>query len=250
MEKDQIGVLIIESDPVAQMQIIQSFQDISLFSFIETAEDSDVALLKIIELNPNLIFLEYPIKGKTGNGILKFIQTKHPDTTIVFVSESKEYAAEAIHHEVYQYLLKPIRKIDLEKILEKVHRKKKTNSGSRINEIIEKNQKETRLIFNTIRGIIIINPDEILYCKADGSITELHFTNNSIEFTALFLSKIEEILVPYDFMRISRSMIINKNYIRKVFLTTNALILSANGEEFEVKGSRITIRALAKIYFE
>lgn len=250
MEKDQVGILIIESDKIEQNQIAQSFQANPLVSFVEIAKDTDVALLKIIDLNPDLVLMEYPLKGKTGDGIIKFIQSKLPETTIVFISVSKEYAAEAIRHKVYNYLLKPIVKTELGRILEKVQLRKQTNSLLRLNEIIENSKEKALMRFNTSKGFIIINPDEIIFCKADGSYTELHFTNKNIELTYLSLSKMEKILDFYNFMRISRSIIVNKNYIRKVYLTANKLVLSSNGEEYEIKGSRLQIRILRKIYLE
>lgn len=250
MGKDQIGVLIIESDTVPQSQTVQFLQPNPLVSFLEIAVDTDDVLLKIIDLCPDLILMEYPFKGNTGAGIIKFIQSKLPEATIAFISESKEYAVDAIHHEVYHYLVKPIIKTELERILEKVQVKKLTNSFTRINELIENKQEETRLRFVTTKGFTIVNPDEIIYCKADGAYTELYFVNKTTELTNLFLSKIEEILLPYNFIRISRSIIINKNYIRKLYLKTNKLLLSANGKEYEIKGARSPIRVLRKIYFE
>ena len=246
MGKGEINILIIESDTTEQQKIINIIQANPITVSIEIAQDTDDALLKIIELNPDVILMEYPLKGKTGTGIIKFIQSNLPQTTIAFVSVLKEYAADAIHFEVYDYLLRPVRKTEINRLLEKVQLKKGTNSLTRINEIIEKKKSDTILRFNSIKGFIITTPEEILYCKADGSFTELHFTNKSMELTFLYLSQIDEILNPYNFMRISRSIIVNKNYIRKVNLKTNTLTLSSKGEECEILGSRVTLREFGK----
>jgi DNA-binding LytR/AlgR family response regulator len=247
MKKDKIDILIIESDSVVQQQIKQLFHDSNLANLVEIASDSDEALLKIIDLNPQLIFLEYPVKGNTGKGIIKFIQSKLPETTIVLISNSKRYAVEAIHYGIYDYLLLPVRRTELAKILEKVKLKKRTNPISRINEIIEKNQEEFRVRFETSKGFVIVNPNDVLYCQTDEAYAELHFTNKNIELAFLSLARVEEIFAPYNFVRISRSVLVNKNYIRKVFPNENLLILSSNGEEYEVKGSRLQVRALGKI---
>ncbi len=244
MGKDQIGALIIESDVAAQEHIVRLLGLCSIVSLIETAPDTDVALLKVIEMNPDIVFLEYPVKGETGKKIIKIIKSNLPKTTVVFVTKSKKYAVDAIRHEVYDYLLKPIVKAELGKILEKVQPGKQANMLALIDEIIEKKQEDSRLTFNTPKGFTIINPNEIMFCKADGPYTELHFINKSKELTNMFLSKIEKILNPYNFVRISRSMIVNKNYIRKVFPKTDTLILSVNGLEYEIKGSRLPMKAL------
>lgn len=246
MGKDQISILIIESDTEVLQAMTCILESSPIASKLEIAEDTDEALIKIIELNPDLVFLEYPVKGKTGTGIIKFIHAKLPQSTIAFISGSKNYAAEAIHLDVYNYLLRPLKKTEVGKLLEKVRLKKNTHSLSRINEIIKKNHLDTRLAFNTLKGSIITNPDEILYCKSEASFTELHFSNKTMEVALLNLSQIEEILNPYHFKRISRSTIINKDYIRRINLKTNTVVLSSNGEESEITGSRVTIREIGK----
>lgn len=250
MNRNQVSILIIESDTDKLQDIVRILDATSIDTMIETAEDTDVALLKIIDINPHLVLMQYPTTGKTGSGIIKFIQSKLPQTTIAFVCDSKDYAAEAIHHDVYDYLLKPVNKAEVIKLLEKVLLNKSNNPELRIMELIENKQPDIRLGFNTIKGYIIINPEEILYCKADGAFTEIHFINKSTELTFLFLSKVEEILQPYNFIRISRSVIVNKNFIRKVYLKTNTVVLTFNGNEYEIQGARLPVRALSRLYID
>lgn len=250
MEKDKIGVLIVESDEEARIQLAEALDvDLSV-SFIEYAENTDDALLKVIESNPDIVFFEYPLVGKTGSGIIKFIQSKLPEMKIVFVSETTGYAVDAIHYEIYDYLLKPVTKTGVRLVLEKVRQRKQLNFESRINEIIEQKQEDKRLRLNTVKGFLIINSDDILYCKSDGSYTELHFTNKNMELTYMSLSKIEEILVRMNFFRISRSILVNRNYIRKVHRINCIFVLSANGTEHELKGSKTQVKVFAKTEIE
>jgi len=90
MGKDQISILIVESDIAEQQQIIQTLRASTIEGLIEIAEDTDGALIKIMDENPDIVFLEFPVKGKTGTGIIKFIQSKLPQTTIAFISGSKD----------------------------------------------------------------------------------------------------------------------------------------------------------------
>jgi hypothetical protein len=68
MEKDQIGILIIESDTVEQNQIAQLFQGNPLISFVEISEDTDAALLKIIDSQQVGWYWDLPWGGKRGLG--------------------------------------------------------------------------------------------------------------------------------------------------------------------------------------
>lgn len=250
MGKDNICVLIVESEQKALDQLTKALEASTLKLLIVFAADTDDAMLKVLELNPDIVFLEYPVKGRTGTGVIKFIQSKLPATTIVFVSSTIKYASEAIRFEVYDYLLKPIGKVELAKILEKVQIHKLTDLQSRIDKLIEIKQEDARLIFNTVKGFSIISSAEILYCKSDGAYTELHLANKSMELTYLTLSKVEEILAPFNFVRISRAILINKNYIRRILKTSGVFVLASNGVEYELKGSQKQIKALFRTEFE
>lgn len=250
MEKDKIGVLIVESDADARNELAKALEADLSISFVENAENTDDALLKVIEQNPDVIFFEYPLVGKTGSGIIKFIQSKLSEINIIFVSKTTNYAVDAIHYEIYDYLLKPISKTSLKLVLDKVRQRKQVNLESRINEIIEQKQEDKRLRLNTAKGILIINPEDILYCKSDASYTELHLTNKSMELTYMSLLKIEEILLPMNFFRISRSILANRNYLRKMHRTECIFVLSANGIEYELKGSKTQVKAFIKTEIE
>ena len=246
MEQHKNCVLIVESDSESLKHIIELLHVNPLVSDIDIAVDSDQALLKIISKSPDIVFMEYPTKGKSGNELIRYIMAKLTETTIVFVSRTKEYAANAIHNGVFNYLLKPVSKEQLKKVLENIRLIKQTSNQARINEIIEKNQEEIRFKFQTTKGYVIVAPEEILFCKADGFYTELQLTGNRVELSYLFLSQLEEMLQKFNFLRASRTYLINLKYIRKIHRATNTIILSFNGEEFEVKGSKPQIRNLCK----
>ena len=246
MENEKISVLIVDSDPVSLSQIKETAESNLLVFAVDTVFDSEQALLKIITKAPDLVVLEYPTVGRAGKEIIKYIQNNLEETTLVFLSASKEYAAIAIRHGVYNYLLKPVVKKDLDKILSKVHLINKTNHGIRIKQIINNSVEEKKLWLQTLRGYIILNPEEILYCKANGFYTEIFLTDDRNELSYIFISKLEEALKPYDFIRISRFYLLNNKFIRKVNKTNATIVLTSNGKEYEIKVSIHNIRNLLK----
>jgi len=245
--EQSICVLVIESEQKTVAHTSKLLKSNPSVSGVETAVDTEEALLKIIEKTPDLVLMEYPPKGKSEKGLIRILKTKLTETVLVFVSETKENAAHAIHYGVFNFLLKPINKEELNRIIEKVFLNKQTNVQSRINQIIEKSPQEIKIRLHSTKGYIIIDPKDILYCKADNSTTDIYFTYNRIEYTQMFLSKLEELLAPYDFIRVNRSYLINKRYIRKTIKASNTIILSHNGKEYEVKGSKQSIKNLSNI---
>lgn len=242
-----ISVLIIDSEPKSRKDISKLLGEDPAVGQISTVADSDKALLILMEINPDLIFLEYPLKGSAGEGFIRFIKTKLAGTTLVYVSKSKAYAVHAIRNEVYDYLLKPVLKADLEKITGLVLESKRNNLQSRVNQIIEQSAGEKKIRIHTAHGYLILDPNEILFCRADHFYTEIYSTQNRMNVCYQILKKVEEALGPLNFMRVSRLYLINLKYIRKIIRSRNIIILSAEGKEYTIKSSKTSIRNLSKI---
>jgi len=246
MNSHKIRSLIIDSEQESLDHTLELLQANRLISEIETVDTTDKAILKIINCNPDIIFFDYPSKGQAEKELLEFVKTRLASTTLVFISKTKEHAAFAIQNGIFKYLLKPIKKEELEKIIKTDYETKRNNSRARINQMIEKTPEEARLRLQTTKGYLIINPDELIFCKAAGFYTELYLTRDRIELSSQFISKFEEMLSQFNFLRVSRSHLINQHLIRKIYRNNNTIVLSADGKEYEIKSSKIHIRNLSK----
>jgi two-component system LytT family response regulator len=240
----KICVLIIDSEAESLRHTKEMLQRNRMVSDVQCAVDTDDALLKIIYKSPDIVLLEYPMKGNAGEELIKFIHTKLTVTTIVYVSNSKDYAVNAIRNGVFNYVLKPLTRADLISIISKVQIFLQNNTQFQFNQIVANTQQETRLRVQTLRGYLLIDPEEILYCMTEKYCTKIYLTQNRTESSGLFLSKFEEILAPFNFLRISRWCLINQKYIRKVYRSESVVILSDNGNEYEVKGSKQQLKNL------
>jgi len=61
-----------------------------------------------------------------------------------------------------------------------------------------------------------------------------------------FLLRFEEMLTQFNFLRVSRSHLINQSFIRKIYRTRNIIVLSAKGKEYEIKAGKGHIKKLSK----
>ena len=247
MNNQKISILIIDSEQKSMDHTIKLLQANSSVSEIETADNTDQAILKIINSNPDIILFDYPAKGKAEKELIEFVKTKLTETTLVLVAETKEYAAFAIQNGIFKYLLKPITQKKLFEIIKTVHEAKKNYAQSRIDQMIERTPEEAIVRLLTTKGYFMINPDEIIFCKAAGFYTELYLTRDRVELSSQFLLKFEEMLSQFNFLRVSRSHLINQRFIRKIYRNNNTIILSADGKEYEIKGGKIHIRNLSKL---
>jgi DNA-binding LytR/AlgR family response regulator len=243
----KISFLIIDSEPKSFNQIQEILNENSLVGKVDFASDSETALVKIIDSNPDIILMEFPFKDSSVNELYKFFKTKLTETTIVFVSESRDNAVQAIQNGIYHYLLKPIAKDKINKIIGQVRLIKQNSVQHKIKSFIEKSTEEKRMMFYTSKGYILIDPEEIIFCKADGIFSEMYLIHNRKEIIFLFLSRIEEMLGNVDFIRSGRKYLINKRYIRKIYKNNNSILLFHDGNEYLVKASKHQIRNLSKL---
>lgn len=246
MSNHQICILIIDSEQESLNHTLGLLRENPFVSEIETAANSDMGILKIINSNPDIVLFEYPSKGNAEKALIEFVKTKLPKTTLIFVSRTKEHAAFAIQNGIFKYLLKPIVPKELRKIVNKVHQAKQARTQPRIDQMIERIPEEARVRLQTTKGYLMINPDELIFCKANGFYTELYLTNNRVELSSQILIKFEEMFGQFNFTRVSRSHLINNRFIRKIYRSNNTIVLSTDGKEYEIYAGKIHIRNLSK----
>jgi len=82
----------------------------------------------------------------------------------------------------------------------------------------------------SVGGGLCINPEEITKCKADVNYTHIFFSNGKRIVVATTLKKIEIRFQPFPrFFRISKSIIINLDCIRRIVYP---YVILQNGERF------------------
>ena len=246
MNNHKISILIIDSEQESRNHVQELLRVNSLVSEIETVADTNQAVLKLINRNFDIILFDCPPKGNAEKELIAFAKSKQPEPTFVFVSDTKEYAAYAIQNGIFKYLIKPIMSEELEKIVKTAYKNKQSDFYARFNQIIENTPEETRLRLQTTKGYLMLNPDELIFCKAAGFYTELYLTKDRVELSSQFLLRFEEMLSQFNFLRVSRSHLINQRFIRKIYKTNNIIVLSTDGKEYEIKAGKIHIRNLSK----
>lgn len=246
MSEIRIKVLVVESDEESAKSIHAVLSENDSVQNIETAKDSDDAFMHLIEANPDLIILEYPVKGKVGPKLLQYLSSKLADSTTVYLSEKKDYALNAIRDGVFNLMLKPVSKKDINTLVEKAALNKQTNIQERFNQVIENTPEEIKLKFQTGKGYLLVRPNEILYFSASGLYSEAHLYDGRTEICFMMLSKVEQIVSKFNFVRISRSSIVNESYVRRIVRATGVVVLSYQGQEHEIKGSKSQIKRFLK----
>ena len=100
-----IKAIIIDDERLARNELKKLLQDHADIEVIEEAANVDDGIEKIETLNPDLIFLDIQMPGKTGFDLLAEVE-KAPK--VIFTTAYDEYAIKAFEVNALDYLLKPI----------------------------------------------------------------------------------------------------------------------------------------------
>lgn len=221
MEKDKIPsrlihVLIVDDEEEARNLLERLLLRIPDVEVIGKASSADEAFNMVINCLPDLVFLDVQMPEKNGFQLVDYLKKYMLNTTVVFVTAHAEFAINALKASVFDYLLKPVLMSQLtETILRFKAERLLVMNGKNTERLKDKSDKPCKIKFNTRTGYILVSPSEIMYCEADVNYTTLYFGKENREIITVNLGRVEEILVPYSFYRISRSILINQVYLSK-----------------------------------
>jgi two-component system LytT family response regulator len=203
-----------------------------------TCQNAAVAKQKIMQLTPDVVFLDIQMPGKSGLDLLTELYAK--DFEVIFVTAHNEYMLQALQYSAADYLLKPV---DEDRLVEAVQRVQKKMEAGKSEEQskalllnLEKagNPSEMRLCLPTLKGFIILKLEEIIYCEAERSYTIFHLDGNKTVTVSKPLLEYDQILQDTSFLRIHKSFLINLHHVKEYQRGEGGVVIMSNNAEIEV----------------
>jgi two-component system LytT family response regulator len=212
------------------------------------ASNVDEALELILNLSPDIVFLDIQMPEKNGFELVKSLKKYNLCPSVIFVTAHNEYAINAVKMAAFDYLLKPVVFDELKEAIFrfKSERKRKTEER-KIETLLETLGKKDKICFNTRTGYIYISSNEIVFCQADVNYTDIHFSHDRKEVVTINIGKVEELLKQSHFFRISRSHLINTEYLVKADRKSKTCELIKDGKAFTIPASHKQIRELEQL---
>lgn len=244
MDENQFKVLIVDDETEARSLLRSLLLSINSVKVVGEAENAERALYLLVEHYPNLIFLDINMPGKTGVDLVTLMRERNINVPVVFISAHSEFAIEAIRNEVYDFLLKPIDKKDLQKIVSKYQRLNKKDLAGKLMEILQSIKEESKIQINSKHSYVLVTPSEIVYCISDNGTITIYLNNGKTEVSNATLTQIESKVKAHNFYRLGRSILINQNYIREIIRKSNKCILKHNELEWIIEAPKNSIRNL------
>jgi two-component system LytT family response regulator len=206
---------------------------------IGEAEDGEQAIGEIVELRPDLVFLDIQMPGCSGLEVAASLPSPRPK--IIFCTAFDEYAVDAFELHAVDYLLKPVNRARLAKAIDRVSESRtSTDSDTAIDRAgREAGNYPSRFLAKRGARFCVVPRDEVLCFVSEEGLTTLHTAKHHL-WMQPSLSDLEERLDPDGFFRISRSAIVNLDAIDEVLPGAGgqAEVQLTNGQQLEVSRRR------------
>jgi two-component system, LytTR family, response regulator len=237
-----IKTLIVDDEPVARQILREELNLMSDVDLIGEADDGKEALRKIVDLQPDLVFLDLQMPLIDGFEVVRRLSGTHLPV-IVIVTAFHEHAIEAFEAGAIDYLLKPVRGERLRKAVERAkvllgEPREIAKTLARIPSV-----KDTPVALPSSRKIVgrigreyfLLNLNEILALQAEGELVWI-VTAERRFLASQTLRSAESTLDPACFQRVHRNAIVNTNHVRQMTaITSHRWVLTlTNQQEFVV----------------
>jgi two-component system, LytTR family, response regulator len=199
---------------------------------------------KLIEQHhPDLVFLDIEMPGMSGIDLLRSFS--EPEFHVVFITAYDAYAIEAFRLSAIDYLLKPAESADIIRVIEKVKKQSVKKDVlhlqlENLKKILNQKQPSTEAKIGIAMAdkILFINVNEILYCEAQGSYTDLHMEGGKKIVSSKSLGEFESQLMSRNFFRIHHSLLINLNKVKEFQRLDGGYVVMENNKKLEVSQRR------------
>lgn len=221
---------------VLEWQLKNFCTDVQVLAMCTSADE---AVTAIIQLQPQLIFLDIEMPVKSGFEVLHAFQ--QPRFDVIFTTAYNQFAIKAFKYAAFDYLLKPIDAADLKAAIERFKNRKTTITTQQLEVLMNHMGKvppPEKIALNTADGMMFIKPDQIIRCESQSNYTKIYLTTQQKVTIAKTLKDVEETLQEYHFYRIHNSHLINLQHIEKFVKADGGYVLMTDGEHITVARNR------------
>lgn len=225
--------LIVDDERLARKELNNLLKEHIEIEIVGEAVNADDAFEKVNELNPDLLFLDIQMPGKTGFELLEMLE-KVPK--VIFTTAYDEYALKAFEVNALDYLLKPINperlSDSIKKLLKDVQPQNRVETAP---EGIKKLSANDQVFVKDGERCWFVKLEDVRLFESDGNYIKVYFET----FKPMIhksLNALDERLDDRTFFRASRKHIINLHWVDKIepWFNGGLMVQLKGGDKIEV----------------
>jgi two-component system, LytTR family, response regulator len=223
--------LIVDDERLARKELIKLLEDHPSLEIVGEAVNADEAIQMINELNPDLLFLDIQMPGKTGFQLLEELDFV---PIVIFTTAYDEFALKAFEVNALDYLLKPIQPERLAEAVNKVLEKEKSKSVAARN-ADKKLGLADQVFVKDGERCWFVSLSNVRMFESDGNYIKVYFDVNR-PMIHKSLNALDERLDDRAFFRASRKHIINLSWVEGIepWFNGGLMVRLRGGEKVEV----------------
>lgn len=240
-----LRVVIVDDEDLSRHGIRTRLKRSSDVEIVAECRNGSQAVTSIRDCNPDLVFLDVQMPGKSG---LEVVENIGGDVFpyVIFVTAHDKYAIRAFEINALDYLLKPIDDerfdIALQRAREALTRDRNCDLGQRLaavlGEIGSKSPSSPmagRIVIRSAGRVVFVETADIDWVEAAGDYVTLHAGKQSW-LVRETITEMERKLHPRGFIRIHRSAIVNTDRIGEMRSLDNgeSRLILRNGTELKL----------------
>jgi two-component system LytT family response regulator len=212
-----VRALIVDDEPLARRGVVLRLRKFKDVEIIGECGDGSSAVEKILELSPDIVFLDVQMPGMDGFDVLRALP-RGDLPSVIFLTAYEQHALRAFEVHALDYLLKPV---DDARFAAAIERARKLADSALKNRLAERvlqmldgkpEKYASRFTVQTGPRIQIVLAEDVEWIGAAGDYVELHVRGRT-HLLRETMASLEQRLDPAKFLRIHRSRIVQTGNI-------------------------------------
>ncbi len=238
MRKDNgLTAFIVDDDPEARRVLVDDLRQYPEFSKVYEFASYDEATLPLLEIRPDVFFLDVEVPGKSGIDFLASVRQRlNFSFKPVFYSAFSYYMLDAIRSSAYDFLLKPYKPDELRTVVSRL-----TECAEAMPGHFPPDEPATRrLAVQTVTELLLLGVQQILLFNYNGTQRswQLILTDRSRHTLRRGTSAEDLIALHPSLVRVSSTCVINLTYLAAIENNTQRCRLVSPFEDMEVITTR------------
>ena len=224
--------LIVDDERLARKELMTLLEEHPSIEVVGEAMNADEAVNMVNDLNPDLLFLDIQMPGKTGFQLLEMLDSV---PLVVFTTAYDEFALKAFEVNALDYLLKPIQPERLAETVSKLAEKQRSKTVAAQGGGEKKLGLNDQVFVKDGDRCWFVSLSNVRLFESDGNYIKVYFDNNR-PMIHKSLNALDEKLDERAFFRASRKHIVNLSWVEGIepWFNGGLMVRLRGGDKVEV----------------